>query len=529
MTPSTMTLVSGIEVGQRYGSSRLDLPISFVVQNVSTSTSVKTDESLVQQIVGLIASFRISGPSDKYAEEMEPNILDTVRCSVAKQEPINMVVPAYPFKSPNHESKVLGPEPDVGERMTLEHFNSFGARIQEIYAPGGYVTIVSDGPCYNDLLGVSDKEVWDYAQGLHRITQRLGLKHLRFSDLFELVGAEEPPTTAEEYANRIGDLKEHVFSSFTPAGYDFDADLKKDKNALSTYRGYIKFLETDLAMYFREQKMSKSATKKHCSKVARGMIARGKAFGALVKAKAPSHVRLSIHASDNSDKLSVALLPHKRYSTFPVTPWHNTPYLDDKNDSLSLGRKPTDGGLPPQVGTDELGLKFMMFDVPRYRILGAHGAAASDEQLKLQPRYPCGLEVRVPNDTPISSFNLDNLRDLAKLYTPIVFRGLDPAQYTSEVTDEIRRSISGHSLSMSVLQGADGDASLSAEISLLPGAPQATEAPAPQAEEKQKRQVEPLKKAIQEEKIAFTTAAREMSLLQAERIVFSTLMYELSF
>ena len=98
-----------------------------------------------------------------------------------------MVVPAYPFKSPNRESKVLGPDPDVGERMSLQHLNSIGARIQQIYPPGGHVTIVSDGLCYKDLLGVSDEEVFGYAKGLHLITEGLGLKHLKFMDLFKLI------------------------------------------------------------------------------------------------------------------------------------------------------------------------------------------------------------------------------------------------------------------------------------------------------------------------------------------------------
>ena len=416
----------------------------------SLTTKRAAHEDLVERIANIVASYRISGPGDRYKEVMEPRMLDVLRSFVTDQEPINMVVPAYPFKSPNHESKVLGPNPDVGERMSLQHLNSIGARIQQIYPPGGHVTVVSDGICYNDLLGVSDKEVFDYAKGLHRITESLELKYLKFTDLFELIGSESPPTTAEEYASRVRELRERLFVSFLPPGYDFDEDIHKDHNALLTYRGYMKFLESDLAIFFREKGMGKSAARKHSSKVARGMIERGKAFSALVASKSPLHVRLSIHASNNTAKLSVALLPHNRYRTFPVTPWHNTPYLDVTNASLSLGQKPKDSDVTYRVCEDELGLNFLCANVPMYSILSTNEAVAFDEQVKLEPLYPFGIKVQVPKDTLITRFSLNNITELAKLHSPIILKGLDPMQYTSEVADHFRRMASD-GLSSSIL------------------------------------------------------------------------------
>lgn len=398
------------------------------------------NKSLIKDIAEIIASYRIIGPGDRYEDGMKPKMLDTLRIFIANQEPINMVVPAYPFKSPNHESKVLGPRPDVGERMTLQHFNSIGARIQQIYPPGCQVTIVSDGPCYNDFLEVSDKEVFEYAKDIRRITESLGLKHLKFTDIFELAESESSPATAEEYASRIGKLKEHLFVSFLPPGYDFNEDIKKDQNALLTYRGYIRFLESDLATVFRKKSMSKSAAKKHSSKVARSMIERGKAFSALVASKCPLHIRLSIHASDNTSKLSVSLLPHKRYNNFPVTPWHNVPYLDVTNESLSLGHKPMDGDVTYRVCHDELGLKFLCADVPMYNIMEANEAFTSNELVQLKPLYPSGLKVQMRKNAPISLFGLSNITELAKLHSPIIFEGVQPVQPTSQTTANVAKS-----------------------------------------------------------------------------------------
>lgn len=54
----------------------------------------------------------------------------------------------------------------------------------------------------------------------------------------------------------------------------------------------MKFIESDLATFFREKAMGRSAARKHSSKVARGMIESFKAFSALVANKCPLHVRL---------------------------------------------------------------------------------------------------------------------------------------------------------------------------------------------------------------------------------------------
>lgn len=170
------------------------------------------------------------------------------------------------------------------------------------------------------------------------ITMGLRLKHLKCTYPFDLISSEKSPTNAEEYASRNGKLGEDLFASLLPLGMTSTRTIQRITMPFSHLVGYMKFLELDLATFFREEGMAKSAARKHTSKVARGMIERGKAFSASVASKFPLHVRLSIHASDNTGKLSVALLPHKRYSTFPVAPWHNTPYLDVTNDSLSLGR-----------------------------------------------------------------------------------------------------------------------------------------------------------------------------------------------
>lgn len=60
-----------------------------------------------------------------------------------------MVLPAFPFKSPNNDSKVLGTVPDKGEEIALAHLNGICESIKEVYEPGADITIASDGIVYN--------------------------------------------------------------------------------------------------------------------------------------------------------------------------------------------------------------------------------------------------------------------------------------------------------------------------------------------------------------------------------------------
>lgn len=62
-----------------------------------------------------------------------------------------MALPAFPFKSPNGDVKVLGVLPDKAEDVALAHLNGLCAAIGDIYPPGAILTIVSDGLVYNGL------------------------------------------------------------------------------------------------------------------------------------------------------------------------------------------------------------------------------------------------------------------------------------------------------------------------------------------------------------------------------------------
>lgn len=68
---------------------------------------------------------------------------------VSRHESIKMLLPGFPFKSPNSRDKVLGKLPDLGEELALKHLNGLCENIKAVYEYGAEVHITSDGLVYN--------------------------------------------------------------------------------------------------------------------------------------------------------------------------------------------------------------------------------------------------------------------------------------------------------------------------------------------------------------------------------------------
>lgn len=75
--------------------------------------------------------------------------LPIVMGQVSRGESIKMLLPGFPFKSPNSRDKVLSNLPDLGEELALKHLNGLCENIKTVYEHGAEVHITSDGLVYN--------------------------------------------------------------------------------------------------------------------------------------------------------------------------------------------------------------------------------------------------------------------------------------------------------------------------------------------------------------------------------------------
>jgi hypothetical protein len=75
--------------------------------------------------------------------------LPIVTGAVSRSEPIKMLLPGFPFKSPNNRTKVLGVLPDLGEELALKRLEGLARAVEEVYEHGAEIHITSDGLVYN--------------------------------------------------------------------------------------------------------------------------------------------------------------------------------------------------------------------------------------------------------------------------------------------------------------------------------------------------------------------------------------------
>ncbi|KAM7195495.1 acetyl-CoA synthetase-like protein [Rhypophila sp. PSN 637] len=262
-----------------------------------------------------------------------PKFMKVVDTFVSEQKPVLMCLPAFPFKSANKAYKVFGILPDKAEEIALDRLNSMCKRITAIYPPGAQLTIISDGLVYNDLLCIPDRDVWAYGQALRAMAVEKGFTHIEFSRLRDLTEIPLPEKLEEIiYVANATNFRRHMLNKWGRDDINVDDEIANNPDTLMTYRGYSRFLQSDLQHVFPSSsptpgsggKMAPGARsikafKRDVRYLGKQMIMRGYAFAGACKQAFPNHLRLSIHMSTGEHKISMSLLDTK---TGYTTPWH---------------------------------------------------------------------------------------------------------------------------------------------------------------------------------------------------------------
>lgn len=290
--------------------------------NVEGPSETKVSETS-NRILDIILEYSL----DKFDSTAElhnagrPKFLAVISRFVRARQKVDMCLPAFPFKSANKVQKVLGTLPDKAEELALGRLNSMCATIGQFYEPGAELTIISDGLVYNDLLGISDQETWRYGLALRAMAERKAFSRLAFSRLQDLVAVKNLPDELVEltYVANATNFRRTLFNVYGRDGdIDIDHEIATNPDTLMTYKGYSRFLKSDLQYIFGAPKGG-VRYRKDVKYLAKQMLVRGYAFAGAVKARFPNHLRLSIHQSTGEHKISIRLLNTKSGFT---TPWH---------------------------------------------------------------------------------------------------------------------------------------------------------------------------------------------------------------
>lgn len=105
-----------------------------------------------------------------------------------------------------------------------------------------------------------------------------------FARLHDLIDDDNihEPATEEDYLRNAPKYRDEIIRKYLPVDFDPVEFIAKDFDATCTFRGYIKFLETDFTDNIFEGKLkTKSQIKRYHEDVARSMIIRGKASSPL--------------------------------------------------------------------------------------------------------------------------------------------------------------------------------------------------------------------------------------------------------
>ncbi|KAI1355328.1 Clavaminate synthase-like protein [Xylaria sp. FL0043] len=369
----------------------------------------------------------------KYENDWDfpPSILRSeaqIQKALERDVPIELVLPAFPFKSSNRSKKVLGPLPDEAERLSLLHLNGLCLAIKDATDSDTYLTIVSDGITYNDLLGVSDEEVWRYGQQLRLMAEQNDCRCIRFSRICDLVGAEHESERLDEapYLAKVSEYRRKLEAN-TPSGFELSDAIANDPDIATTYKGYKKFLVGE-----RDDRniRSRSQTERENSGIAKAMILRGKcnkAFAEAVKIKYPDSIRLSIHYSNDTTKVSITMLPQE--NEIVMTPWHGA-VVRGVDGSVSMSH----AILVPAMTHD------IIYANGRPSYFRERSDIFSWPQMDVtfEYLYPCGIIIKPANPSstyPLSPVCMEKISSLAKTCSPIILRGFSTTnQRTALIT-----------------------------------------------------------------------------------------------
>ncbi|MCJ1399865.1 hypothetical protein MMC11_003068 [Xylographa trunciseda] len=394
------------------------LPATDLSQNL---TPERRDKSSALQILDILERYGHNGNRSEQGWLGKLDFLSVIQGYIDAGKPVRMIIPAFPFKSPNRVEKVLGASPDLGEELALVHLNGLCETVTEVYRPGAEITILSDGIVYNDILGIADDEVWEYGECLRALAISKGLQYIRFSRIGDVLGIHHNGLKKDEYMTHASCYRRELIAKFGDPNFDVRRQIKDDKDTCMTYRGYLKFLAVDLKRCSSTEVTStKAKFKNHVKDVATAMIVRGKIFAKALHSGFPDYVRLSIHPSVGKTKLPIQLIP-QRTGAFGMTPWHC---------SIAVG---IDGSYQTVHAADVALTHDLVYHNGRPYCFRERSDLYDwgATRVSFEHLYPCGLIVRPNTETEeqpsLRSIDMVKLRDLAEYQSPIIARGFAEA------------------------------------------------------------------------------------------------------
>tara|TARA_R110001583_G_scaffold175435_1_gene329982 strand:+ start:8772 stop:9800 length:1029 start_codon:yes stop_codon:yes gene_type:complete len=275
---------------------------------------------LADQILNVIFDKRRLLPDEDIAEvderEERQVHFERILAYVEAREKIQMILPAFPVKSPNR-NKTLAHLPDYAERHAFKQLSLLCDEIKSIYSPGAEISICSDGRVFSDLLRISDDHVTEYGETLRSMVEE---SHPGVFTFFNLDKVYSSISCFET-------MREDLMVSYGEALSDLVYRTKTEPHAKSMYLGITRFIFEDFSGIDPFRSLARNAIQKASKLVSYRVIQRSNAWSRLLKEQFPQAVRLSIHPQFRvSEKIGIYLGDAENAW---VTPWHSVAVVED--------------------------------------------------------------------------------------------------------------------------------------------------------------------------------------------------------
>ncbi|MEK1837595.1 MAG: isocyanide synthase family protein [Pseudomonas sp.] len=268
--------------------------------------------NIARQILECLFRRRSLAPGQDHElslQVLEPH-LTRVMQAVESGRKVEMVLPAFPGKSPSRK-KTLSHLPDLAEHHAIDELHRLCNEIQHIYAPGALIHICSDGYVFSDLVHVPDADVKAYTDAIQDYAEQHYPGTFAHFDLRDAY----PPLEC------LDAMREEMMIEHGQSLVLLQQRFKDEPHMMLMYCGIHRFLSEDYSGLKVFAGMSLNAVKKIAKPASQRVIQRSEAWSALLQARYPHCLRLSIHPQlAVSTKIGIRLVPT---SDLWRTPWHS--------------------------------------------------------------------------------------------------------------------------------------------------------------------------------------------------------------
>lgn len=297
---------------------------------------------------------RNGGCYDSNCRVCRKYIADKFLPFIEREEPVEMVMAAFPFKS-GFPYKTISPMSDLAEELAFVHLHAaIGERMREVYEPGGKIIIGSDGlPFYHIAEkftdGFSVSCVQDYLRGNRDAIRRNHLDSLTILSLEDFFPGE----------NSLDSKKERLLKEYSWRTYEeVVRETRSGERQNETYSQMKKYMGETLKSSLivqeklKEGEWSRNRLEKEAGDMAKEIMWISEAYRNLLMEKHPQALRLSIHplplhesVATGKEKVGFEMGDDRTLwfarlaDTASITPWHSVAVVDEETQRYAFMKR----------------------------------------------------------------------------------------------------------------------------------------------------------------------------------------------